>query len=119
LPFCCRELVGQLGIVAEKIDITPMVEGFIAAAGKVDAHRLGNVMARARMIALYDRSAEHRALVIGTSNKTELLLGYGTLHGDLASALNPICAPIRPTRAILACPMRKPIECSRCASTRG
>ncbi len=39
---------------------------------------------------LYDRSAEHRALVIGTSNKTELLLGYGTLHGDLASALNPI-----------------------------
>ena len=85
-----EEVVGQLGIVAEKVDITPMVDGFLAAAGRVNAHRLGNVMARARMIVLYDRSAEPRGLVIGTSNKTELLLGYGTLHGDLASALNPI-----------------------------
>jgi NAD+ synthase len=47
-------------------------------------------MARARMILLFDRSALHRALVLGTSNKTELLLGYGTVHGDLASALNPV-----------------------------
>jgi NAD+ synthase len=47
-------------------------------------------MARVRMLVLYDRSVEHDALVLGTSNKTELLLGYGTLHGDLASALNPL-----------------------------
>ena len=47
-------------------------------------------MARARMTLLYDRSAALDALVLGTSNKTELLLGYGTLHGDLASAVNPL-----------------------------
>jgi NAD+ synthase len=48
------------------------------------------MMARQRMTILYDQSAEFQALVLGTSNKTELLLGYGTLHGDMASALNPI-----------------------------
>ena len=47
-------------------------------------------MARERMTILYDMSWAHRALVIGTSNKTELLLGYGTLFGDMASALNPL-----------------------------
>ena len=47
-------------------------------------------MARTRMIATYDQSEEFDALVVGTSNKTELLLGYGTLHGDMASAVNPI-----------------------------
>jgi NAD+ synthase len=47
-------------------------------------------MARERMTVLYDHSARWGALVLGTSNKTELLLGYGTLHGDMASALNPI-----------------------------
>jgi NAD+ synthase len=52
--------------------------------------RRGNVMARQRMIVLYDRSAAFDALVIGTSNKTEALLGYGTLHGDMAAALAPI-----------------------------
>jgi NAD+ synthase len=83
-------IVGALGIVAERFDITPIVDGFAQGAGDVGRHRLGNVMARARMIVLYDRSMEHHALVLGTSNKTELLLGYGTLHGDLASALNPL-----------------------------
>ena len=58
--------------------------------GEVSDLRLGNVMARARMILLFDRSEEHDALVLGTSNKTELLLGYGTLHGDLAAAINPL-----------------------------
>ena len=52
--------------------------------------RRGNVMARQRMIVLYDRSAAFDALVLGTSNKTEALLGYGTLHGDMAAALQPI-----------------------------
>jgi len=85
-----EQVVGALGILAEKIDISAMVDGFSNTVGEVGAHRLGNVMARARMTVLYDRSAEHRALVLGTSNKTELLLGYGTLHGDLASAVNPL-----------------------------
>ncbi len=83
-------VVDDLGIDAETIDISPFVDGFEKTAGKVDRLRLGNVMARARMTVLYDRSAAHRALVLGTSNKTELLLGYGTLHGDMASALNPV-----------------------------
>jgi len=83
-------VVGRLWIVAEKIDISAMVDGFVLASGDPGPRRLGNVMARARMIVLYDRSAEHDALVLGTSNKTELLLGYGTLHGDMASAINPI-----------------------------
>jgi NAD+ synthase len=83
-------MLGTLGIVGEKIDITPMVDAFAQASGASDPLRLGNIMARVRMIVLYDRSAADRGLVLGTSNKTELLLGYGTLHGDMASALNPI-----------------------------
>jgi NAD+ synthase len=55
-----------------------------------DARRRGNKMARERMTILYDHSARWNALVIGTSNKTELLLGYGTLYGDMASAINPL-----------------------------
>jgi NAD+ synthase len=83
-------VVGALGIVAERFEISQMVEVFAAKAGNVGPRRLGNVMARVRMLILYDRSVEHDALVLGTSNKTELLLGYGTIHGDLASALNPL-----------------------------
>lgn len=85
-----QAVVDSLGTQAETVEITPIVDGFVTAAGDPGAFRLGNVMARARMIVLYDRSAAHRALVLGTSNKTELLLGYGTLFGDMASALNPI-----------------------------
>ena len=48
------------------------------------------MMARIRMALLYDRSLRDERLVIGTSNKTELLLGYGSVHGDMASALNPL-----------------------------
>ena len=47
-------------------------------------------MARARMIILYDQSAAFNGLVVGTGNKTEILLGYTTLYGDSACALNPI-----------------------------
>ena len=85
-----QEVIDDLGLPAETVDISAMVDGFAESAGDADSLRLGNVMARVRMALLYDRSAKHRALVLGTSNKTELLLGYGTLHGDMASALNPI-----------------------------
>ncbi len=71
-------------------DISPMVDTFFADEPDADEMRRGNKMARERMCLLYDYSAQHSALVIGTSNKTELLLGYGTIFGDLASALNPI-----------------------------
>jgi len=85
-----RELAERLGTPHEIVDITSMVDGFAGVAGDVGHLRLGNAMARARMILLFDRSAALDALVLGTSNKTELLLGYGTLHGDMACAINPI-----------------------------
>ena len=69
--------------------------GGVPGAGGPDAHdasplRRGNAMARARMLVLYDRSVTWRGLVVGTSNKTETLIGYTTLFGDSACAFNPI-----------------------------
>lgn len=85
------ELVARhIGIKTEHVDITPMVEPYLTRAGIGDKVRAGNVMARQRMIVLYDISQRDRALVFGTSNKTELLLGYGTLFGDMACAINPL-----------------------------
>jgi NAD+ synthase len=83
-------MIDRLGMVHETIDITPMADPLIERSPDIDRTRKGNIMARARMIVIYDRSAAWRGLVVGTSNKTELLLGYGTLFGDLASAVNPL-----------------------------
>ena len=83
-------IIGQLGIAHELVDITPMVDSYLSTANEADKVRQGNIMARQRMIVLYDISARDRSLVIGTSNKTELILGYGTLFGDMACALNPL-----------------------------
>jgi NAD+ synthase len=77
-------------VQSETVEITDMVDPLIALTPDMSPLRQGNVMARARMIVIYDRSAAWNALVVGTSNKTELLLGYGTIFGDLASAVNPI-----------------------------
>lgn len=74
----------------ETIDISPMVDAFEAVSGGADPLRLGNRMARERMTLLYDRALRDKALVIGTSNKTELLLGYSTRWGDGAYDLNPL-----------------------------
>jgi len=83
-------VAARLGIRTELAEISPMVDAFLDLRKVDDPLRRGNVMARARMIVLYDISSRDRALVYGTSNKTELLLGYGTLFGDMASALNPL-----------------------------
>ena len=83
-------VVAALGIETRKIDISAMVDGYVLQQDVADRVRRGNVMARARMCVLYDVSAEWRALVIGTSNKSEILLGYSTQFGDAASALNPL-----------------------------
>ncbi len=87
-------VVEALGCRSERVEITPMVDPLLELIGPGDDPALlvrrGNVMARQRMIVLYDRSAAFDALVLGTSNKTEALLGYGTLHGDMAAALQPI-----------------------------
>lgn len=79
-----------LGIRSVIVDIAPMVDAYCATHGVEDHVRKGNIMARSRMIVLYDMSVRENALVLGTSNKSELLVGYGTIHGDLASAINPI-----------------------------
>lgn len=78
------------GIETETIAITPQIDAYFERFPDAPPLRRGNKMARERMTILYDHSASWRALVLGTSNKTELLLGYGTLHGDMASALNPL-----------------------------
>jgi NAD+ synthase len=83
-------VIDALGVHSETVDITGMADALIEHSPDISNLRKGNIMARARMIVLYDRSAAYRALVIGTSNKTELLLGYGTLFGDMASAVNPL-----------------------------
>jgi NAD+ synthase len=84
-------LVAQAcGIEFSVVPITPMVDAYFEMFPDADNIRRGNKMARERMTILFDHSALLPALVLGTSNKTELLLGYGTLYGDMASALNPI-----------------------------
>ena len=87
-------VVEALGCDSQRVDITPMAEPMLTLIGDGDEAdvrvRRGNVLARLRMIVLYDSSAAFDALVCGTSNKTEALLGYGTLHGDMAAAIQPI-----------------------------
>lgn len=85
-----RLLAGHLGIRAEVIEITPQIDAYFERFPDADQRRRGNKMARERMTILYDHSAAFNALVLGTSNKSELLLGYGTLYGDMASAVNPL-----------------------------
>ena len=77
------------GLALEEVDITPQVDAYFADLGEVDRVRRGNKMARERKSIEYDRSWPD-GLVLGTSNKTELLLGYGTRYGDMACDLNPV-----------------------------
>jgi NAD+ synthase len=83
-------LIDQLDIPTKTIEITEMVEPLFKVDPEISNMRKGNIMARERMIVLYDQSEAFKGLVIGTSNKTEILLGYSTMYGDSASAMNPI-----------------------------
>jgi NAD+ synthetase len=87
-------VIDQLGIPSTTIDISPAVDGLAAAIEKDGTHippgRLGNIMARSRMITLFDLSAAHQGLPLGTGNKTERLLGYFTWHADDSPPVNPI-----------------------------
>ena len=85
-----RAVCAHLGMTPILVDISPQIDAYFDAHPDADRGRRGNKMARERMTILYDLSCTHHALVVGTSNKTELLLGYGTLFGDMASALNPL-----------------------------
>lgn len=85
-----QQLIEQFKSPSETVEITGMVEPLFAQDPEMSKQRKGNIMARERMIVLYDRSEVFKGLVIGTSNKTEILLGYSTLWGDMASAVNPL-----------------------------
>ena len=84
-----RLIAKTFGFALVEVDITPQVDAYFTRAGDVDKVRRGNKMARERKSIEYDRSWPD-GLVLGTSNKTELLLGYGTRYGDMACDLNPV-----------------------------
>jgi NAD+ synthase len=85
-----QAVIDALGTPSLTVEITPMVQPLIDLFPDMSNLRKGNIMARQRMIILYDQSSAWNGLVIGTSNKTEALLGYSTLYGDSAAALQPI-----------------------------
>ena len=83
-------VIDGAGIQGCTVDITPAVDGYLAGDASADPARRGNVMARMRMIVLFDLSAKHRAIPLGTGNKTERLFGYFTWHADDAPPINPL-----------------------------
>jgi len=83
-------LIDQYGTPSMTIPITDLVDPIIAREPDMTDMRKGNIMARLRMVVAYDQSEAFKGLVVGTGNKTEILLGYTTLYGDSACALNPI-----------------------------
>jgi len=85
-----EEVVKRTGIRSWKVEITPMADAYLQRVPEADRVRRGNVMARCRMIILFDQSQKEGALVIGTSNKSEAMLGYSTWFGDMASSINPL-----------------------------
>jgi NAD+ synthase len=85
-----QEVTSKLAIKCITIDISPMVDAYFSQVRDANNIRKGNKMARERMSILYDISQKYDALVQGTSNKSELLLGYGTIYGDMACAYNPL-----------------------------
>ncbi|MBN1565188.1 MAG: NAD+ synthase, partial [Anaerolineae bacterium] len=85
-----QAVIDALGIRSDTVDITPMVDPLLERFPDASKLRQGNIMARMRMVVLYDQSVAFNGLVIGTSNKTETLLGYTTIFGDNAAAVQPI-----------------------------
>ena len=83
-------VIDELGLNERTIEITAMVDGYLAEEPDADATRIGNICARSRMIVLFDQSAKLKALPIGTGNKTERLFGYYTWHADDAPPINPL-----------------------------
>ena len=83
-------VVEELGINSKTIEITDMIDAYFKNEKEATSLRMGNKMARERMSILFDYSSKENALVVGTSNKTEIYLGYSTQFGDSACALNPI-----------------------------
>jgi NAD+ synthase len=85
-----KDVIEMSGVKELTVPITEMVDPYLERFPEADHVRRGNLMARARMIVLYDQSVAFNGLVVGTGNKTEILLGYTTLYGDSACAINPL-----------------------------
>jgi len=85
-----QQVIDDLGLPTITVEITDMVEPLIDQFPDMSNLRKGNIMARMRMIVLYDQSVAWGGLVMGTSNKTEFLLGYSTIYGDSGVAMQPI-----------------------------
>jgi NAD+ synthetase len=83
-------VIDALGIEARTIDISPAVDGYLSNEPDADGARRGNVMARLRMITLFDLAAKHRGIPLGTGNKTERMFGYFTWHADDSPPINPL-----------------------------
>ncbi len=83
-------VIDALGIESRTLDISAAVDGYLSSEPEADTARRGNVMARTRMIALFDLSAKHHAIPLGTANKTERLFGYFTWHADDSPPINPL-----------------------------
>ena len=136
-------VIDALGVQSLTVPIAPMVDPLIECFPEMDSMRRGNIMARLRMVVIYDQSVAFNGLVVGTGNKTEILLGYTTLYGDSACALilwatcikpryaswrgrwvcrnrlsrsrpQPICGLGRPMRVSWVSPTRKQISSFTC-----
>lgn len=112
-------LARRLGIRHKKIDIAPQIDLYFAAHPTRNCVQKGNKMARERMSVLYDYSVREGAFILGTSNKTELLIGYGTIHGDLACAVNPMGDLYKTQVRQLAAHLRLPAAIRDKAPTAG
>jgi len=114
-----RALARKLGIRTRLIDIAPMVDAYFSRTPTDNRVRIGNKMARERMSILYDHSVLEKALILGTSNKTELLIGYGTIHGDMACAINPLGDLYKTQVRALGAHLRLPARILRKTPTAG
>jgi NAD+ synthase len=112
-------LARRLGIRHETIDISPQIDAYFAAHPTTNRVQRGNKMARERMSILYDHSVREGGFVLGTSNKTELLIGYGTIFGDMACAINPMGDLYKTQVRELAAHLRIPAAIRKKAPTAG
>ncbi len=85
-----QRFADKFQIRTQKIDITPMIDAYFGNIDAADPMRAGNKMARERMSILFDKASQYNCLVLGTSNRTEICLGYGTWYGDVACSVNPL-----------------------------
>jgi NAD+ synthase len=114
-----ENLARCLGIRHETIDIAAPIDAYFTAHPTTSRVRRGNKMARERMSILYDYSAREDSFILGTSNKTELLIGYGTIHGDMACAINPMGDLYKTQVRELAAHLRVPAAIRKKAPTAG